>query len=214
MAIVIPVVVGVILLSSAAASASPAAPVLLRVEATTTEESPSTPYPAPPVTPSTPAELAVFDPGPCIGAYVTASGSGFTVGEPIVLSRDGVPLTTVPAGADGTFDVRVDISTVQNGDHVVSALGVDSGYTASGTFAVVSQVCETGGSAVASVHVTSADVDDTSSDANAVVLATTGFPTATLVGIAALALLAGAGILYAVRRRRIGTDSPAGPPLH
>ena len=153
------------------------------------------------------AELAVFDPGPCVGAYVTASGSGFTPGEPIALSRDGVLLITVPAAADGTFSARVDISTIQGGVHVVTAVGTGSGYTATGSFDVDSRVCVTTspagtGSAVAVVSVTTAN-------SNTVALASTGFPTGTFVGIAALAMLAGSVLLFAVRRRVAG-----GSPQH
>ena len=143
----------------------------------------------------------MFDPGPCVGAYVTASGSGFTPGEAIAVSRDGVLLITVAAAPDGTFAVRVDISTVQSGVHVVSAVGTGSGYQASGSFDVDSRVCisaSTGGttSVVAVVKVSSAG--------SSAALANTGVPTGTLVGIAALAMLAGSVLLYAVRRRAVG----------
>ena len=86
----------------------------------------------------------MFDPGPCTGAFVTAHGSGFIPGEEITLLRDGVPIGTVNAAADGTFEQRVDLEGVDFGTHVVTATGSQSDFVASEEFETQAQVCESG----------------------------------------------------------------------
>ena len=179
---------------------------------TTTETTPDTDT----TTETTPAELAVFDPGPCVGAYVTASGSGFNPGETIDLSRDGVTVLAVAAGADGTFAVRVDIAGVQNGEHVITATGTTSGFSSSGTFDVEPQVCTSeSGTTVIAVVVAAGSVAASSDSSLATgSLATTGFPVAPVLALAVLALLVGTMLLVATRNRRSLRPADSQGPSH
>jgi hypothetical protein len=180
-------------------------------DTTTPETAPDTTTPdttTPETTTTTPAELAVFDPGPCVGAYVTASGSGFNPDEAIDLSRDGVIITTVAAGADGSFSVRVDIAGVQNGEHVITATGTMTGFSSSGTFDVEPQVCTTeSGTTVVAVVLATGPAAVSSESA----LATTGFPVAPVLAAALLALLVGTMLLVVTRNRRRLPSGSEGP---
>src|SRR6478735_8695778 len=174
---------------------------------TSTSETTSTTSTTSPTTSSstTPAELAVFDPGPCVGAYVTASGSGFTPGEPITVQRDGVVIVTVPAGADGTFSTRVDIEGVQNGDHAITATGTLSGFSATEVFDVEPQICTTDGTVATPATVSAVvlySVAGTNGGTTVVGLASTGFPVGSALAGAALALMVGTMLLVAARNRR------------
>jgi len=178
-------------------------------ETDTTTETTTTPE-----TDTTPAELAVFDPGPCVGAFVTTSGSGFGAGEPIDLLRDGVTVTTVAAAADGSFSVRVDIAGVQNGVHVITATGTISGFSSSGAFDVEPQVCttESGTTVVAVVATESGAAVVVAGSGTA--LASTGFPTVQVLAAAVLALLVGTMLLIATRNRRVARPSDNAGPRH
>ena len=183
----------------------------------TTTPDTTTPETTPETTTTSPAELAVFDPGPCVGAFVTASGSGFNPGETIDLSRDGVTVSTVAAGADGTFATRVDIAGVQNGEHVITATGTTSGFSSSATFDVEPQVCtsESGTTVIAVVVATGTAVSSGSSLAiTGSSLATTGFPVAPVLAAAGLALLVGTALLVATRNRRSLRPSGSDGPSH
>jgi hypothetical protein len=147
----------------------------------------------------------VFDPGPCVGAYVTASGSGFTPGEPITVQRDGVVIVTVPAGADGSFSTRVDIEGVQNGDHAITATGTLSGFSATEVFDVEPQICTTDGTVATPATVSAVvlySVAGTNGGTTVVGLASTGFPVGSALAGAALALMVGTMLLVAARNRR------------
>src|SRR5664279_3659472 len=178
-------------------------------ETDTTTETTTTPE-----TDTTPAELAVFDPGPCVGAFVTTSGSGFGAGEPVDLLRDGVTVTTVAAAADGSFSVRVDIAGVQNGVHVITATGTISGFSSSGAFDVEPQVCttESGTTVVAVVATESGAAVVVAGSGTA--LASTGFPTVQVLAAAVLALLVGTMLLIATRNRRVARPSDNAGPRH
>src|SRR5664279_934820 len=178
-------------------------------ETDTTTETTTTPE-----TDTTPAELAVFDPGPCVGAFVTTSGSGFGAGEPIDLLRDGVTVTTVAAAADGSFSVRVDIAGVQNGVHVITATGTISGFSSSGAFDVEPQVCttESGTTVVAVVATESGAAVVVAGSGTA--LASTGFPTVQVLAAAVLALLVGTMLLIPTRNRRVARPSDNAGPRH
>ena len=147
----------------------------------------------------------MFDPGPCVGAYVTASGSGFTPGEPITVQRDGVVIVTVPAGADGSFSTRVDIEGVQNGDHAITATGTLSGFSATEVFDVEPQICTTDGTVATPATVSAVvlySVAGTNGGTTVVGLASTGFPVGSALAGAALALMVGTMLLVAARNRR------------
>jgi hypothetical protein len=143
----------------------------------------------------------VFDPGPCVGAFVTASGSGFTPGEPIDLQRDDVTIATVPADAGGSFAVRVDIAGVQDGQHVITATGTLSGFSASGVFDVEPQVCTTSTGSTVTASSGSQTVVLVVAG-NSTPLASTGFPASTAVAAALLALVVGTMLLITTRYRR------------
>ena len=145
----------------------------------------------------------MFDPGPCVGAYVTASGSGFTPGEPITVQRDGVVIVTVPAGADGSFSTRVDIAGVQNGDHEITATGTLSGFSATGVFDVEPQICTSDSTVTTPASaVVLYSVAGTTGGTTVVGLASTGFPVGSALSGAALALMVGTMLLVTARNRR------------
>ena len=95
-------------------------------------------------------------------------------------------------GADGTFSVRVDIAGVQNGEHVITATGTLSGFTATGVFTIAPQVCATDGGTT-QVAVVAASTSS---------LAISGFPTVSLVAAGLLAVLLGTTLMVVARRRR------------
>ena len=144
---------------------------------------------------------------------MTASGSGFTPGEPITVQRDGVVIVTVPAGADGSFSTRVDIAGVQNGDHEITATGTLSGFSATGVFDVEPQICTSDSTVTtpASFAVVLYSVAGTTGGTTVVGLASTGFPVGSALSGAALALMVGTMLLVTARNRR-GARAGAGGP--
>jgi antitoxin (DNA-binding transcriptional repressor) of toxin-antitoxin stability system len=127
------------------------------------------------------------------GGSVTFSGSGFEPGETITITVDGVVVATVTASSDGTFSVRLKLSSVGTANLV--ATGESSGVTASSTVTVKAKTVSKAGS-------------DDESDG----LPTTGMSARRMViavSVGTAALIVGASLIWLsyVRRRRRTIDA-------
>ena len=96
--------------------------------------------------------------------------------------------------------MRVDIAGVQNGVHTITATGTLSGFTATGEFDVEPQVCVTGSSGTPVT--TGSQLTVVVVAGSSTPLAATGFPTASVLAAAVLALVVGTMLLIATRHRR------------
>jgi hypothetical protein len=109
----------------------------------------------------------------------------------------------VTADSNGSFSVRVDIAGEQNGIHTITATGTLSDFTATEEFTVEPQVCISGSSGTAAVSASSgSQVAVVVVAGSSTPLATTGFPAASALAAAVLALLVGTMLLIATRNRR------------
>ena len=123
------------------------------------------------------------------GQQVTLSGSGYLPGSTVELTVYSTPVSLGSAvvASDGTFSATVTIpADLVNGTHHLVASGVDANGN---TRYLVVEVTVSGGTAVVTGTTTASG------------LAYTGFTALPFVGAGLLALLAGAGLLVASRRR-------------
>jgi hypothetical protein len=109
----------------------------------------------------------------------------------------------VSAASDGSFAVRVDIAGVQDGDHVITATGTISLFTATGVFGVEAQVCASGSATtIVTVVASGTQAAVVVVSKGATPLAATGFPAASAFAAALLAVLVGTSLLIASSHRR------------
>ena len=135
------------------------------------------------------------------GAFLTATGVGFSAGESVratVHSAATVNAGTVKAGSNGTATVTFSVpTTLSTGSHTVELAGLTSGLTTSTAFTVTTAPpagsSGAAGSGTAAAQDLTSTLPATGTDRNELTLQ--AIAGATLISVGALALLAG-------RRRR------------